>query len=139
MSDAFGEELSRMGAMQLLQDGQPKQAAIAAYQWLLKETLPPVGEGSGQHENGVSNLYNMLSYLLDRGTTLGFSYESKVVKDSLIFVVTNDNNKKLQERRDISIFLETLLASICEQQLFNLESEVTQSENNNIVVKIKLP
>ncbi|MEW6604798.1 MAG: hypothetical protein AB1351_08950 [Thermoproteota archaeon] len=123
------EELSRIGVMQLLGEGQPKQAALLTYRWLAKEALP----AERRYGDNTSNLYDVLSYLLERGTTFGFTYESRIEKDGVIFVITNN---KLQKSRIIPIFLESLLAQICEQ-LCSIESEITQSGKDTIV-KIRL-
>ena len=123
------EELSRIGIMQLLEEGQPKQAALLTYQWLAKEALPV----ERRYGDNTSNLYDVLSYLIERGTTFGFTYESRIEKDGVVFVITSN---RLQKSRIIPILLESLLAQICEQ-LCSIESEITQSGKDTIV-KIRL-
>jgi hypothetical protein len=127
--DTLVEELSRMGVMKLIEEGKPKQAAHLCYQRLLNDALP----AERRQNNDIPNLYDMVSYLLDTAATLGFTLESKIYKDSVFNVITNN---RLQENRTIPIMLELLLVEIFEKQS-NVKSEVTQS-GKETTVKIKL-
>jgi hypothetical protein len=128
-SSLLEHELSRIGATQLLDNGKSKQAAALTFQRLLKEALP----AELRRHNRPSNLYDMLSYLIDRSQEFGFTCKSKIERESIVFVVRND---ALQENRVVPILLELLLAQIFEQ-LSNMEPEITQS-GKEIIVKIRL-
>ncbi len=125
---AFNEELTKAGAAPFLEIGEARQAAQIMYQWLLNESLP-----KGQHST-TSNLYDMLSYLIDKGDSLGFSYDTRMEQaDTIVFVIkSKDKINKM-----IPIFLELLLADVCEK-LGKFDSEITHTQDGTIVAKIKL-
>jgi hypothetical protein len=128
-SDTFVEELSRMRVIKLIEDGESHQAAQLCYQIVLKEALPTERRQKGDNPN----LYDMLSYLIDKAAILGFTLESKIDNDSIVFAITNN---RMQESRVIPILLELLLAHIFEK-LSDMKSEITRSGKETIV-KIRL-
>lgn len=77
---ALNEELSKAGALSFLDIGDARQAALAAYRWLLKESLPK------GRQSTTANLYDLLSYLLVQGERLGFSYDTKIKQGKMLFV-----------------------------------------------------
>ena len=123
------ETLSQIGVMRMIDDGKTKQAASLIYQWLLTEVPSPRRQESADSPN----LYEMLSYLVDRSTEFGFTFETRIEKDGFVITVTNN---KLQKSRVIPILLEFLLAHICEK-LSNVESEIDHIGKDTIV-KIRL-
>jgi hypothetical protein len=87
---ALEEQLSKSGALPFLEIGESSQAALITSQWLLKEASPKERKFDGDM---TANLYDMLSYLMYKGSELGFSYETRVVKgDKVAFAITNNFN-----------------------------------------------
>lgn len=125
------DELSRMGAMQLLAEDNPKHAAILAYRWLLIDSSLEADVDDVR----TPNLYDMLSYLLDKGTAFGFTYRSRIERGCIVFTITN--NKLQDESRIDPILLELFIAYVFEQ-LSNVKPEIKQS-GNDTDVRIKLP
>lgn len=125
---ALNEELSKAGAMPFLDIGEAREAALITFQWLLKESLP-----KGQ-QSTTPNLYDMLSYLIEKGERLGFSYDTGMEQGEMIVFIIKSKDRK---NKIIPIFVELLLAHICER-LGKFESEITHTEAGTIVAKIKL-
>lgn len=76
----------------------------------------------------------MLSCLIEEGERLGFSYDTKIEQGERIVFVIKSKDKK---NNIIPIFLELLLAHICEK-VGEFESEITHTESGTVVAKIKL-
>lgn len=125
---AFSEELSKAGAAPFLEIGEARQAAQRTYQWLLKESLQKGKRGT------TPNLYDMLSYLIAKGDSLGFSYDTRMEQGGIIVFEIKSKDKI---NKMIPIFLELLLAHVCEK-LGKFDSEITHTQDGTIVAKIKL-
>lgn len=78
---AFSEELAKAGAAPFLEIGEAREAALRTYQWLLKESLQKGKRGT------TPNLYDMLSSLIARGESLGFSYDTRMEQGGIIVFV----------------------------------------------------
>jgi hypothetical protein len=124
------QALSKAGALAFLDIGESRQAVLVAYQWLLKDLLPE--EMRIKDAGETTNLYDMLSYLLERADALGFSCDSKTEQGKMVFVIRS----KMRDSKTISIFLELLLAHIFEK-LGRFESEITHTDTE-MIAKINL-
>jgi hypothetical protein len=60
----------------------------------------------------MPNLYDMVSYLIDKGERLGCTYDSKIEQGEMTISIIKNEDKN---NNIVPIFLELLLAYICEK------------------------
>ena len=124
----LNEELSKTGSMPFLDIGEARQAALMTFEWLLKESLP-----KAQQSTIPPNLYDMLSYLIEKGERLGFSYDTGMEQGKIVFIIRSKERKN----KIIPIFVELLLAHTF-KRLGKFESEITHTDAGTIIAKIKI-
>jgi hypothetical protein len=139
IENALSEYPSRAEILQFLDAYNSIQAAESAYKWLLdksfhEQQIEEVAAGGAHTVLGArmaGNLWDILSNLAKIGTHAGFSIDTSIQNEELVFVVGNIPDDKYS-----SSFVEDLLALIF-ARLSNLASCITHT-NNTTTARISM-